>query len=111
MRVLSVVVASVLLLHVELLELVPCNHLVSLVLDVLVGGEYRRLQRSAFRGELLRFSPCKHLVNFVLDVVGGGEGGVSSFLLFHVNLLSPVPSNDTLANLLGILFLIMWTQV
>ena len=39
MRVLSVVVVSFLLLYVELLELVPCKHLVSLVLGGLEGGE------------------------------------------------------------------------
>ena len=55
--------------------------------------------------DLLKFS-----VN-VLDVLEGGEGGVSSVLLLHVELLSPVPVNDTLANLLGVLFLRMGTQV
>jgi hypothetical protein len=40
----------------------------------------------------------------LLDVLEGGEGGVSSVLLLHVKLLSPVPVTDTLANLLGILF-------
>jgi hypothetical protein len=38
-QVLSVVVFSLLLLYVELLELFPGNHLVSLVLDGLEGGE------------------------------------------------------------------------
>jgi hypothetical protein len=39
MKVVSVVVSSVLLLYVELLKLSPGNHLVSLVLDGLEGGE------------------------------------------------------------------------
>jgi hypothetical protein len=44
----SVGVSSVLLLHVYLLSLVSHDkHLGSLVLDVLEGGECRRLQRSA----------------------------------------------------------------
>jgi hypothetical protein len=47
----------------------------------------------------------------VLDVLEGGESSVSSVLLLHVELLSPVPVNDTLANLLGILFLRIGTQV
>ena len=59
-RVLGVVVVSVLLLYVELLELVPRNHLVSLVL---------------LHGDLLRLGVL------VLGVLGGGDGGASSLLL------------------------------
>ena len=55
--------------------------------------------------ELLGLVSGKHLVNFVLDVLSGGEGGVSSVLLLHVELLSPVPVNDTLANFVGDLVL------
>ena len=54
-------------LHVKLLGLVPCNHLVELVrLGEHVGN---------VDGNLLRLGVL------VLSVLGGGEGGASSFLL------------------------------
>jgi hypothetical protein len=116
---LSVVVVSVLLQHVELLELVPGNHLVSLVLGSLEGGEGGASGFLAFHVMYLSLSSLNiylhaDLLRFgvvFLDVLEGGEGGVSSVLLLHVKLLSPVPDNDTLANLLGVLFLRMGTQV
>jgi hypothetical protein len=55
--------------------------------------------------EFLGLVSGKHLVNFVLDVLGGGEGGISSVLLLHAKLLSPVPVDDTLANFVGDLVL------
>jgi hypothetical protein len=85
MRVLSVVVVSVLLLRVELLGHVSCNHLVSLVLDGLEGGECRRFQRSAFHGELLRLVPRLHLCELVGDLVLDDEGtGVGCWHVFGV---------------------------
>jgi hypothetical protein len=109
MRVLSIVVVSVLPTIVELLELVLCNYLVSLVLGSLEGGEGGTSGVLAFHVVYLSLSSLDihlhaDLLRFgvvVLDVLEGGEGGVSSVLLLHVELLSPVPVNDTLANLLG----------
>ena len=99
---LSVVVVSVLLQHVKLLELVPGNQLVSLLLGSLEGGEGGASSVLAFHvifylslsslsvylhTDLLKFSVV------VLDVLEGSEGGVNSVLLLHVELLSPVPVN------------------
>ena len=79
MRVLSVVVVSVPLLLVELLELVPCNHLVSLVLDVLEGGGgvISSVLLSAASSSVLSLSmtPCKLVGDLVLDNVDPSVGG------------------------------------
>ena len=97
--VLSVVVVSVLLLHVELLELVPGNHLVSL--GSLGGGEgcvssflllHSNLLSLGSPSVYLRTDLLKVSVG-VLNVLEGSEGGVDSVLLLHVELLSTVPVN------------------
>jgi hypothetical protein len=54
--------------------------------------------------DLLKFSVVG------LDVLEGGEGGVSSVLLLHVELLSPVPVNGHLGNFFVVLVLRMGTQ-
>jgi hypothetical protein len=75
--VLSVVVVSVLLLHVELLELVPGNHLVSLVIGGLEGGEGGASGVLAFHVMLLSHSSLNiHLGDLVGDLVlDTGDGG------------------------------------
>ena len=77
MQVSSVFVVSVLLLHVELLGLVPCKHLVKLVF---------------LHGDPLRLGVL------VLGVLGADEGGASSFLL-STSVLSVLSLDDTLSNL------------
>jgi hypothetical protein len=79
MRVLSIVVVSVLPPTVELLELVPCNHLVSLVLDVLGGGGgvVSSVSLSTASSSVLSLSmtPCELVGDLVLDNVGPSVGG------------------------------------
>jgi hypothetical protein len=58
MLALCVVVVSVLLLHVELLELVPGNPLISLVLDVLEGGGGVVSSVLLLHGDFLSPVPC-----------------------------------------------------
>jgi hypothetical protein len=97
--VLRVVVVSVLLLYVELLELVPGKHLVSL--GSLGGGEgcvssflllHSNLLSLGSPSVYLRTDLLKVSVG-VLNVLQGSEGGVDSVLLLHVELLSTVPVN------------------
>ena len=70
MRVSSVVVVSFLLLYFELLELLPCNQLVSLVLDGLEGGEGDVFSVLAFHVVFL--SLCSLNVHLHGDLLGFG---------------------------------------
>jgi hypothetical protein len=59
----------------------PMNSFTAIFLDLLANNE--------LHSDLLRIG------GLVLDGLEGGKGGVSSVLLFHVKLLSPVPVSDT----------------
>jgi hypothetical protein len=79
MRVLSIVVISVLPPTVELLELIPCNHLVSFLLDVLEGGggvvSSVLLSTASSSVLSLSMTPCELVGDLVLENVGPSVDG------------------------------------